>query len=196
MIILGLTGSIGMGKSTTARMFRDAGIPVHDSDQTVHDLYQGELVAKLEEVFPGVVRNGSVDRQALSKQVVGKPAAFQRLEEIVHPAVRAREKIFLETHEKQDARLAVLDIPLLFETGADDRVDKILVVSAPLDIQRDRVLSRPDMSPEKFAEILKKQMPDDEKRARADFVIDTSKGLKAAKEQVHQIIQTLSTADH
>ncbi|MEP3524297.1 MAG: dephospho-CoA kinase [Hyphomicrobiales bacterium] len=194
MIILGLTGSIGMGKSTTAQMFRACGVPVYDADQTVHDLYEGELLPVLEAAFPGVTIEGKIDRQRLSAKVVGNSAAMKKLESIVHPAVRLKEHAFLKTHKEANTRLVILDIPLLFETGGDERVDKIIVVTAPASIQRERVLSRPDMTLEKFEKILSRQMQDGEKRERADFIIDTSLGMEAAHEAVVQIIETVKSA--
>ncbi|MEP3232075.1 MAG: dephospho-CoA kinase [Hyphomicrobiales bacterium] len=193
MIILGLTGSIGMGKSTTATMFREMGVPVHDADATVHDLYEGELVAPLEAEFPGVAKNGTVDRAALSKYVVGNEAAMKKLEALVHPAVQQREKDFLSKAQQDGAPIVVLDNPLLFEMGRSDRVDKILVVTAPENIQRERVLARADMTAEKFEHILSRQTPDSEKRERGDFILDTSLGMDAAKETVSKIIAQLSS---
>lgn len=188
MIILGLTGSIGMGKSTTAQMFRDLGIPVYDADASVHALYEGDLVPILEKAFPGVSVNGKIDRECLSKKVIGDRNALVHLEKIVHPAVREREEAFLKQHYEAGSDLVVLDIPLLFETGGDKRVDKIAVVSAPPAIQRERVLKRPDMDVDKFEKILARQMSDAEKRARADFIIDTSKGLDEARAQVMKVV--------
>ncbi|MEP3630408.1 MAG: dephospho-CoA kinase [Hyphomicrobiales bacterium] len=193
MIILGLTGSIGMGKSTTATMFREMGVPVHDADATVHDLYENELVAPLEAEFPGVAKNGAVDRAALSKYVVGKETAMKKLEALVHPAVQQREKDFLSKAQQDGAPIVVLDNPLLFEMGRSDRVDKILVVTAPENIQRERVLARADMTAEKFEHILSRQTPDSEKRERGDFILDTSLGMDAAKETVSKIIAQLSS---
>lgn len=193
VIILGLTGSIGMGKSTTANMFRELGVPVHDADATVHDLYKTDLVAPLDAAFPGVAQNGVVDRAILSKHVVGNEAAMKKLEALVHPAVHQREKAFLTKAEQDGAPFVVLDIPLLFETGGDARVDKILVVTAPPDIQRERVLARPEMTAEKFEQILARQTSDSEKRQRCDFIVDTSLGLKAAQEAVSKIVAQLSS---
>ena len=192
MIVLGLTGSIGMGKSTTTKMFADAGVPVHDSDEAVHRLYSGAAAPLVEAAFPGTVKQGVVDRTELAKRVVGQPQAIARLEKIVHPLVRADADAFLKLHRTAGAPLAVLDIPLLFETGGTDRVDKIVVVTAPADIQRERVLSRPGMTPEKFDAIVARQIPDAEKRKRADFVIDTSSGVAAARQAVHGIIRELT----
>nr|WP_316651004.1 dephospho-CoA kinase [uncultured Gellertiella sp.] len=188
MIILGLTGSIGMGKSTTTQMFREAGIPVNDADQVVHQLYAGEAVGPVGEAFPGAVQDGVVDRRELSRQLALNPAQFKLLEKIVHPLVRRKETEFVEEQRRAGAGLVVLDIPLLFETGGADRADRIVVVSCDAEQQRERVLARPGMTPEKFALILSRQMPDTDKRAKADFVIDTGKGLDFARQQVAAII--------
>ncbi|MES0023664.1 MULTISPECIES: dephospho-CoA kinase [unclassified Mesorhizobium] len=192
MTVLGLTGSIGMGKSTTAKMFVDAGVPVHDSDETVHRLYAGKAAPLVEAAFPGTVIAGSVDRTELARRVLGNAAALKTLEAIVHPLVRADADAFLARHRAAGAPLVVLDIPLLFETGGRNRVDKVVVVTAPADIQRARVLARPDMSEEKLAAILAKQVPDAEKRRQADFVIDTGEGMDAARSAVGAIIAELS----
>ncbi|WP_421927909.1 dephospho-CoA kinase [Neoaquamicrobium sediminum] len=192
MIVLGLTGSIGMGKSTTARMFRDAGVPVHDSDETVHRLYAGKAAGLIEKRFPGVVHDGVVDREKLAKAVLGQPDALKDLERIVHPLVRADADAFLEHHRQAGARLALLDIPLLFETGGEDRVDRIVVVTAPAEVQRERVLARPGMTDEKFEAILSRQVPDAEKRRRADYIIDTGQGMDAARRRVAEIVDELT----
>ncbi|MBS7537605.1 dephospho-CoA kinase [Ancylobacter lacus] len=189
---LGLTGSIGMGKSTTAGLFRERGVPVHDADAAVHDIYRHEGVAAVESAFPGVTVAGVIDRTRLGPRVLGDPAAMARLEAIVHPLVRAREARFLEEATRQGAAVAVLDIPLLFETGAQGRVDAVAVVSAPEAVQRERVLARPGMTAETFAAILSKQMPDAEKRRRADFVIDTGGGLDVARAQVAELLERLA----
>ncbi|NLS01202.1 dephospho-CoA kinase [Rhizobium sp. P38BS-XIX] len=191
MIKIGLTGSIGMGKSTSAKLFADAGIPVNDADAVVHDLYSGDAVALVEAAFPGTTADGKVDRQELSRKLAGDPSGFKRLEAIVHPLVRERERAFLERHGKAGADMVVLDIPLLFETGAENRLDKIVVVSCDPQIQRQRVLARPGMTEEKFNMILSRQTPDAEKRARADYVIDTSRSIDAAREQVKEIVADL-----
>ncbi len=191
MIRIGLTGSIGMGKSTSAKLFAKAGIPVNDSDAVVHDLYSGEAVPLVEAAFPGTTSGGKVDRQELSRKLAGDPSGFKRLEAIVHPLVRDRERQFLERQRKAGADMVVLDIPLLFETGADKRVDKIVVVSCDPQIQRQRVLARPGMTEEKFNMILSRQTPDAQKRARADYVIDTGGSIEAAGEQVREIIADL-----
>ena len=192
MIILGLTGSIGMGKSTTAKMFAEAGVPVSDADRMVHALYAGAAVPHIEKAFPGTVSDGVVDRDKIAATVLGDPARLRELEAIVHPLVRAETDAFVERHRQAGAPLIVLDIPLLFEIGGMGRVDRILVVTAPADVQRERVLSRPGMTEEKFDAILAKQVPDAEKRRRADFVIDTSRGMDAAREDVLRIIAELT----
>lgn len=193
MLILGLTGSIGMGKSATAAMFREAGVPVHDADAAVHRLYAGEAVAAIEAAFPGTTADGKVDREMLAAAVLGKPDAFKALEAIVHPLVRAATARFLQQAAAAGARIAVLDIPLLFETRGESRVDAIVVVSAPADIQRARVLARPGMSEAKLAAILAKQVPDAEKRRRAHFVVDTSRGFDSARAQVRGILRAAVT---
>jgi len=192
-LLIGLTGSIGMGKSETAKMFALAGIPVLDSDAVVASLYAqgGGAVALIEAAFPGAVQNGAVDRAKLSEFVAADPAAFRTLEEIVHPLVRARRKEFLSKATREGARLVVLDIPLLFESGSDKEVDVVVVVSAPEEVQRARVLARPGMSEEKLDAILARQMPDAEKRAKADFVIDTGRGLAHAEAEVAMLIAVL-----
>ncbi|MCT7376241.1 dephospho-CoA kinase [Chelativorans salis] len=188
MIVLGLTGSIGMGKTTTARMFAEEGVPVHDSDAAVHRLYAGEAAPAVEAQFPGTVVGGVVDRDRLAEAVVGKPEALRKLEALIHPMVRRDADRFVEEHRKKSAPLVLLDIPLLFETGGTDRVDRIVVVTAPHEVQRQRVLARPGMTEEKFAAILARQVPDAEKRRRADFIVDTSHGIEAARQAVRDII--------
>ncbi len=188
MFVLGLTGSLGMGKSTTARFFAEEGVPLHDADAAVHRLYEGEATALIEAAFPGTTSGGRVDRDKLAKKVLGDSAAIKRLETIIHPLVGRAEAQFLDEAARKDAAVVVLDIPLLFETGADRRCDAVVVVSAPADVQRARAFERPGMTEEKFQAILAKQMPDAEKRARADFVVDTSKGLDAARVQVREIL--------
>jgi dephospho-CoA kinase len=191
MIVIGLTGSIGMGKSTTAGMFRASGIPVNDSDAVVHDLYRTEAVEPVGAAFPGTIRDGMIDRVELSRQLAGRPDGFRLLETIVHPLVRQRERLFIETQLDAAADMVVLDIPLLFETGGENRVDVIVVVTCDAQIQRERVLGRPGMNEEKFGLILSRQMPDSEKRKRADFLVDTGNGLDAANSRVRQIIGLL-----
>ena len=193
MIILGLTGSIGMGKSATAKMFAEAGVPVHDADAAVHRLYEGEAVPPIEAAYPGTTRDGKVDRDELGRRVLGDAAAMARLEQIVHPLVRRAEERFLAEAEHAGAAVAVLDIPLLFETGGDKRCDAVVVVSAPADVQRARAFERPGMTDNKFTAIVAKQMPDAEKRRRADFVVDTSRGFDAARAQVRDILKAVAT---
>ncbi|MBO6540118.1 MAG: dephospho-CoA kinase [Rhizobiaceae bacterium] len=195
MIVLGLTGSIGMGKSTTAKMFVEEGVPVHDSDETVHRLYRGKAAPLIEAEFPGTVVNGTVDRERLAAAVLNDQEKLRRLGEIVHPLVRADQQIFTARHREAGAPLIVLDIPLLFEVGATDRVDDILVVTAPPDVQKARVMSRPGMTETKFAAILANQVPDREKRRNADFVIDTGEGMEAARAAVRKLIATLNARD-
>jgi len=192
MIKAGLTGSIGMGKSTTAEMFCEAGIPVYDADATVHELYEGEAASIIEDAFPGTTLNGKVDRSLLGKQVIGKPDAMKKLEQLVHPLVHAKEQEFLKRSETNGANLVLLDIPLLFETGGEGRVDMIIVVSASAEEQRRRVLAREGMTEEKFSAILARQIPDAEKRERADFVIDTGQGLDHARAQVKSVIAEIT----
>lgn len=191
MIVLGLTGSIGMGKSATAKMFAEAGVPVHDSDETVHRLYSGKAAPLVEAAFPGTTQAGVVDRVKLAGKVLADPAALKKLEAIIHPLVRADADAFLEKHRAAGAPLALLDIPLLFETGGRNRVDKVVVVTALPEIQRERVLARPGMSEEKFLSILAKQVPDAEKRRQADFIIDTGNGFDAARKAVETVIGEL-----
>jgi dephospho-CoA kinase len=189
MVVIGLTGSLGMGKTTTSRFFAEAGVPVYDADETVHRLYTGEAVALIEAVFPGTAGEHGIDRTKLAQAVLGDAAALARLEAIVHPLVRREEQRFLEATRKAGARVAVLDIPLLFETGGDRRVDAVVVVSAPADLQRARAFERPGMTEEKFRALIAKQMPDEEKRRRADFVVDSSQGQDYARAQVHAILR-------
>jgi dephospho-CoA kinase len=191
MFVLGLTGSLGMGKSTTARFFADEGVPVHDADAAVHRLYEGEAVPLIEAAFPGTTAGGRVDRNKLGERVLGNPAAMRKLEAIVHPLVRKEEERFLAQAERQGATVAVLDIPLMFETGGDKRCDAVVVVSAPAETQRRRVLERPGMTEEKFQALLGKQLPDAEKRARADFIVDSGQGFEAARAQVREILRAV-----
>ncbi|MGJ0396932.1 MAG: dephospho-CoA kinase [Methylocystis sp.] len=191
MLRVGLTGSIGMGKSTTAEMFRAEGVAVLDSDQIVHDLYKGPAALEIERAFPGVVIDGVVDRQRLAARVLNDPAALKRLEDIVHPMVWAARDALVEERRRKGDRIVVFDIPLLFETGAEKDFDAIVVVTAPEDVQKTRVLAREGMTAEKFASILSKQTPDSVKRARADFVVHTDKGLDAARDEVRKIIKAL-----
>lgn len=193
MFVLGLTGSIGMGKSTTAKFFAEEGVPVHDADGAVHRLYDGEAVPPIEAAFPGTTQNGKVDREKLAKAVLGDPAKIKQLEGIVHPLVHRVRERFLSDAEKSGAKVAVLDIPLLFETGGDARCDAVVVVSAPAEMQRTRAFERPGMSEQKLAAIMANQVPDAEKRARADFIVDTSQGFEHARAQVREILQRVST---
>jgi len=193
MFVLGLTGSIGMGKSTTAQLFAECGVPVYDADATVHRLYASEAVEAIEQAFPGSTGEQGVDRTKLSAQVVGNKDAMRQLESIVHPMLRAHETEFLNAAEKSGAPVAVLDIPLLFETGADSRVDAVVVVSAPHSVQRERILARPGMTADKLEAIIARQMPDADKRARADFVVDTSAGLDSAREQIRHVLVKVAT---
>lgn len=194
MIIAGLTGSIAMGKSETARMFRELGVPVFDADAAVHNLYKenGAAVEPIRAEFPEAVVKGAVDRDVLSGLVLGDSDAVSRLEAIVHPLVRNARQAFLEKARSEAQPLVVLDIPLLFETGYDGEIDKVVVVSAPADIQRKRALERPGMTEEKFEKILARQVPDAEKRKKADFVVDSSQGLEHAFRQVRKIVQELA----
>jgi dephospho-CoA kinase len=193
MILIGLTGSIGMGKSTTAAMFREAGVPVYDADAAVADLYSkgGAAVGPVGEAFPGVVKDGAIDREALRQKVLGQPDELKRLNAIVHPLVGRDRLHFFKAAEDAGADLVVLDIPLLFETGGDANMDAVVVVTAPEEMQRERVLARPGMTPERLDAILAQQVADAEKRARAHFVVDTSRGLEPARAQVAEIIATM-----
>jgi dephospho-CoA kinase len=188
MIILGLTGSIGMGKSTTAKLFAEAGVPVYDADATVHMIYQGEAAPAIEAAFPGTTAGGKVDRNRLSAQVVHDPAAIQRLEQIVHPMLRAYHQKFLHDAEASGAPVAVVDVPLLFETGGENHVDAVVVVTTTPEIQRQRVLSRDNMTSEMLDAILARQLPDAEKRKRADFLVDTSHGLGPVRARIRDIL--------
>jgi dephospho-CoA kinase len=190
--ILCLTGSLGMGKSTTAKFFAEAGVPVHDSDAVVHALYEGEAAAAIEQAFPGSTAGGKVDRSKLAAMVLNDKAALARLEAIVHPLVKqARDKFLAAAHAGGES-IVVLDIPLLFETAAEDVCDAVVVVSAPAEAQRRRALGRPGMTEDKYAAILGKQLPDAEKRARANFVVDTSRDFDHARAQVRDILQAVA----
>lgn len=193
MFVLGLTGSIGMGKSTTAKLFVEAGVPVYDADATVHALYEGGAAAAIEAAFPGSTGSGRVDRQKLSAMVVNDPMAMKKLEAIVHPMLRAHEEAFLAQARQAGAPVAVLDIPLLYETGGDRRVDAVAVVTTTPDIQHGRILARPNMTPEKLAAVVARQMPDEEKRRRADFLVDTSYGLDPVRQRIREILTTVAT---
>jgi dephospho-CoA kinase len=192
--VIGLTGSIASGKSTTAAMFARRGVPVHDADAAVHRLYQGAAVAPVEAAFPGVTVDGAVDRARLAERVVGDPAALQRLEAIVHPLVRESENAFIAREEAKGSHLALIDVPLLFETGEAARADVIVVTAVAPEIQRQSVLARPGMTEAKLAAILKRQMPDDEKRRHAHFVVDSGRGLAAAEREVDAILRALAVA--
>ena len=188
MIILGLTGSIGMGKSTTAKLFEEAGVPVYDADASVHRLYEGEAAPAIEAAFPGTTTDGKVDRNKLSARVVHDPAAIRQLEQIVHPMLGASRQKFLDDAERSGAPVAVVDVPLLFETGGEKRVDAVVVVTTTPEIQRQRILARDNMTSEKLDAILARQLPDAEKRRRADFVVDTSHGLDPVRIRIRDIL--------
>ncbi|WP_079545102.1 dephospho-CoA kinase [Bradyrhizobium lablabi] len=188
MIILGLTGSIGMGKSTTAKLFAEAGVPVYDADAAVHEIYEGEAAPAVEAAFPGTTAGGKVDRNKLSARVVHDPAAIRQLEAIVHPMLSASRKNFFEDAERSGAAVAVVDVPLLFETGGEKRVDAVVVVTTTPEIQRERILARDNMTAEKLDAILARQLPDAEKRKRADFVVDTSHGLDPVRARIRDIL--------
>jgi dephospho-CoA kinase len=188
MIILGLTGSIGMGKSTTAKLFAEAGVPVYDADAAVHLLYEGAAAPAIEAAFPGTTVGGKVDRTRLSAQVVHDPAAMRRLEAIVHPMLGASRQKFFDDAEQSGARVAVVDVPLLYETGGEKRVDAVVVVTTTPEAQRERILARDNMTGEKLDAILARQLPDAEKRKRADFVVDTSHGLDPVRLRIRDIL--------
>ncbi len=196
MIVIGLTGSIGMGKSTTAQMFEERGVPVYDADAEVRALYTrgGAAVDPIEAVFPGVTRDGSIDRGLLGDRVLGKPEALERLNQIVWPMMGAARQAFFQRARDNDTPMVVLDVPLLLETGGEKNVDAVVVVSAPAALQRERVLARPGMTEAKLDAILAAQMPDEEKRGRADFVIHTGNGLQSARDQVDNILTTLRSS--
>ena len=188
MRVLGLTGSIGMGKSTTAKLFAEAGVPVYDADATVHAVYESEAAPAIEAAFPGTTVNGKVDRARLSARVVHDPAALKQLEQIVHPMVGAYHRKFLEQAERSGAPVAVVDVPLLFETGGEKRVDAVVVVTTSPENQRARILARGTMTSEALDSILARQLPDAEKRKRADFIVDTSHGLDPVRERIRDIL--------
>ena len=190
--VLCLTGSLGMGKSTAAKFFAEAGVPVHDSDATVHALYEGAAAAAIEAAFPGTTSGGKVDRGKLAARVIEDKAALARLEAIVHPLVGTARDKFLAEAQARGTPVVVLDIPLLFEIGGSDRCDAVVVVSAPAEIQRARALARPGMTEEKFAALVGKQVPDAEKRARADFIVDSSQSFDHARAQVHDILNAVA----
>lgn len=193
MRVIGLTGSVGMGKSTTAAMFARRGVPVHDADAAVHRIYEGPAAAAVEAAFPGSTRNGAVDRARLAAMVLGDPDALRRLEAIVHPLVRESEDAFLARARAAGHRLVLIDVPLLFETGAEDRADVIVVATAAPEIQRARVLARPGMTETKLKDIMARQLPDAEKRRRAHFIVDTGQGFAAAERQVEAILRALAS---
>ena len=191
MLKIGLTGSIGMGKSTTAKLFAEAGLPVNDADAVVHDLYNGEAAPLVDAAFPGSMKDGTVDRRELARQLGLQPDDFTKLERIVHPLVRKQEAAFIAREGQRGSSMIVLDIPLLFETGAEARVDVTVVVSCDPQIQRQRVLARPGMTEEKFNMIMSRQTPDEKKRLKADYVIDTGHGIDLARARVADIIADL-----
>ncbi|MBX9777856.1 MAG: dephospho-CoA kinase [Xanthobacteraceae bacterium] len=193
MFVLGLTGSVAMGKSTTARFFAEEGVPVHDSDSVVHRLYENEAVPLIEAAFPGTTADGKVDRVKLGSRVMGDLAALRQLEAIVHPLVWDAERRFLEEAQAKGVPVVLLDIPLLFETGGDSRVDAVVVATAPAEVQRARVLERPGMTEQRLQAMLARQMPDSEKRLRADFIVDTSRGFEDARAQVQEILRKVAT---
>src|SRR6267142_2423289 len=188
MLILGLTGSIGMGKSTTAKLFAEAGVPVYDADAMVHQLYEGEAVRAIEAAFPGTTADGKVDRKRLSARVVHDPAAIRQLEQIVHPMLGASRQKFFDDAERSGAPVVVVDVPLLFETGGEKRVDTVVVVTTSPENQRERILARGTMTNEALDSILARQLPDAEKRQRADFVVDTSHGLDPVRTAIRDIL--------
>ena len=197
MLLVGLTGSIGMGKSETAKMFRALGVPVYDADAAVHKLYEkgGKAVEPIRAAFPSAIVDDAVDRKALSRCVLGLPEEMKKLEAIVHPLVGEAQMNFLRENMEAGEHMVVLDIPLLYETGGETRVDVVVVVSAPYDLQKTRVLARPDMDEAKFAAIHAKQVPDAEKRKRADFIVESDKGLDHARIQVETIVEALKSRE-
>ncbi|MBR0758504.1 dephospho-CoA kinase [Bradyrhizobium jicamae] len=192
MLILGLTGSIGMGKSTTAKLFEEAGVPVYDADAAVHKLYEGEAAPAIEAAFPGTTADGKVDRTKLSARVVGDAAAMKQLEQIVHPMLGTSRQTFFADAEAAKVPVVVLDIPLLYETGGEKRVDAVVVVTASPELQRERVLARGTMDAAKLDAIIAKQMPDAEKRKRADFIVDTSHGLDPVRAEIQHILKEVA----
>jgi dephospho-CoA kinase len=195
MLVIGLTGGIGMGKSAAAERFAEHGVPVFNADTCVHLLYEGEAVEAIETAFPGVAKDGRIDRKLLSEKIAGSPERLLRLERIVHPLVVASELDFLRAAEKDGAPLAVLEIPLLFETGADSRVDVTVVMSAPHDVQRARVLSRPGMTADKLEHLLARQLPDAERVARADYVVDSGLSLADMRIEIDKLIESLKSRE-
>jgi len=193
MFLLGLTGSVAMGKSTTARFFAEEGVPVHDADAVVHRVYENEAVPLIEAAFPGTTADGKVDRVKLGSRVMGDLAALRQLEAIVHPLVWDAEQRFLAEAEAKGVPVVLLDIPLLFETGGEARVDAVVVATAPAEVQRARVLERPGMTEQRLQAMLARQLPDSEKRRRADFIVDTSRGFDDARAQVQEILRKVAT---
>jgi dephospho-CoA kinase len=193
MFVLGLTGSVAMGKSTTAGFFAEEGVPVHDADSAVHRLYEGDAVPVVEAAFPGTTADGKIDRVKLGSRVMGDLAALRQLEAIVHPMVQDAERRFLAEAEAKGAPVVVLDIPLLLETGSDSRVDAVVVATAPTEVQRARALGRAGMTAQRLDAMLARQMPDSEKRLRADFLVDTSRGFDDARAQVRAILAKVAT---
>ena len=191
MLVIGLTGGIGMGKSAAAERFASHGIPVFNADLCVHQLYEGEAVAAIEAAFPGVARGGKIDRKLLSEKIAGSPQRLRQLEAIVHPMVVAAEIDFLIEQEDKGEKLAVLEIPLLFETGAEKRIDVTVVLSAPAELQRERLLARPGMSVDKLEHLLARQLPEAERRARADYVVDSGESLEDMHRALDKLIETL-----
>lgn len=192
MMVLGLTGSIGMGKSTTAKLFHEEGVAVFDADAVVHEFYSGAAVPQIGERFPSAVINGVVDRTMLAQSVVGNADALADLEKIIHPLVRSAELDFIQHHRDQGSKFVLLDIPLLFESGGDALCDMIVVVTAPADVQRERVLARDDMTLEKYNALLARQMSDADKRAKADFIVFTDKGIEDARQQIRKVLQNIN----
>lgn len=191
MLVVGLTGSIGMGKSTAAKRFRDQGIPVFDADAVVHALYEGRAAPLIEDAFPGTVAQGKVDRRLLAQALMGDKARIKELEKIVHPLVREERETWLERQKRDGAAMVVLEVPLLFETGGDKSVDVTVLVTAPPEIQRARVLERPGMTPEKFESLLANQMSDEEKRKRADYIVDTNQPIEKTAQEIDKLIESL-----
>jgi len=191
MIILGLTGSIAMGKSTVAQMFSTKGIPVISADKIVHDLYNGKAAPLIETSFPGSTRGHKVDREKLMQSLLKQDQGFEKLEAIIHPLVRQEEWQFIQQHKTKGSEILIIEIPLLFETGAQDLMDAVILVSAPAEVQKQRALSRPNMSLEKFTSLVEKQMPDATKRTRADYIIETHTSLEETQTAVNSLIETI-----
>ena len=196
MWIVGLTGSIGMGKSTTAQMFREEGVTVYDSDAAVHEIYRGPQAQLIERAFPGSTQDGVVDRGRLAAMTLGRPEEIARLESIVHPLVQEMRRVFVEAERERGGKIVVFDVPLLYETGGEKEVDKVVVVTASAELQRERVMARSGMTDEKFSAILARQLPDSEKRKRADFIVHTDRGMETARQEVRAIVAALREEDH